>query len=441
MKKLSHSLWIITAVLLVGIAISTHAKGEKSKTIVQVNSNKKSGLYKLGEKATFTISVVDNGNLLKKGIIKVKLSADMLKEIKTQSFDLSKNNPFTISSSMTHPGFIYCRATLRKKVWGAAGAGFNPTAIKLSSSSPTDFDKFWSDGRKRLNKIPLDIKLIKLPKYCDTKQDSYKISFANIDNTRIYGFLSVPKNSKGPFPAILSIPGAGPGAFSPYLKGWASRGVLALVMNVHKYDPPGSRKEIKNLYNKLNKKKVYMRQGSQDREKIYFRRSILGIDRALNYLASRPDFDKKHLVVYGSSQGGAFTLIMAGLNPRKVTAAAANVPALCNHMAFLDKRMPGWPQYFKSIKGRKLQNSVLPYFDAANFARKITCPIIASVGFVDTTCPPSSVYAAYNLIKAPKYMFNEPTMRHSQSKRYSKFLSKWISGQLGLTKAIPPVKY
>jgi cephalosporin-C deacetylase len=440
MKKLSRSFWILTVLLFAGIAVPTQGKAKKPKTIVQVTPVEKSGLYKPGKKATFTIKVTHDGNLLKEGTVKVKLTADMRGKIKTESFDLSKKNPFTISGTMNRPGFIYCRAILKKGVWGDAGAGFNPTAIKISTKLPADFDKFWNDGRKRLSKIPLDVKLLKLPKYCNAKQDSYKISFANINNTRIYGFLSIPKNRKGPFPAIFLVPGAGPGYFNPGLRSWAAKGALALCMNVHKYDPPNSRDGIRKIYKELNTPKVYMHHGSPDREKIYFRRAILGIDRALNYLASRPDFDKKHLAVYGSSQGGAFTLIMTGLNPKKVTAAAANVPALCNHMAFLDKRQPGWPKYFYSVKGRKQQDALLPYFDAANFARKITCPTIVSVGFADTTCAPNSVYAAYNLIKAPKRMFNEPTMRHSQSRRYSKFLSKWLSGQLELTKAIPPVK-
>ena len=440
MKKMSRSFWILTVLLFAGITVPTHGEAKKPKTVVYVSPVEKSGLYKLGKKATFTIKVTQDGNLLKEGIVKVKLTADMWEKIKEESFDLSKKNPFTISSTMNRPGFIYCRATLKKGVWGDAGAGFNPTAIKLSTKLPADFDKFWSDGRKRLSKIPLDVKLLKLPKYCDSKQDSYKISFANINNTRIYGFLSIPKNRKGPFPAIFLVPSAGPGSCCPRLISWAVEGALALCMNVHKYDPPNSRDGLNKIYKELNTLKSYTCHGSPDREKLYFRRAILGIDRALNYLASRPDFDKKHLAVWGGSQGGGLTLIMTGLNPKKVTAAAAHVPGLCNHMAFLDKRQPGWPKYFYSVKERKQQDALLPYFDAANFARKITCPTIVSVGFADTTCPPNSVYAAYNLIKAPKRIFNEPTMRHGHSKRYHKFRSKWLSGQLGLTKAIPPVK-
>ncbi len=38
-----------------------------------------------------------------------------------------------------------------------------------------------------------------------------------------------------------------------------------------------------------------------------------------------------------------------------------------------------------------------------------------SVGFVDATCPPSSCYAAFNALRGPKEMLNEPLMSHAAS--------------------------
>ena len=37
-----------------------------------------------------------------------------------------------------------------------------------------------------------------------------------------------------------------------------------------------------------------------------------------------------------------------------------------------------------------------------NFARRVTVPGLYSWGFNDETCPPTSMYAAYNVITAPK---------------------------------------
>ena len=81
------------------------------------------------------------------------------------------------------------------------------------------------------------------------------------------------------------------------------------------------------------------------------------------------------------------------------------------------------------------------YFDAVNFARKIECPTIVSVGFIDRTCCPSSVYSAYNVITAPKRLFTDPLAGHTWN--VGEF---WvIPGQMapravgvGLTNPVPP---
>ena len=57
------------------------------------------------------------------------------------------------------------------------------------------------------------------------------------------------------------------------------------------------------------------------------------------------------------------------------------------------------------------------YFDGAYFARRIKCPIWFNTGFIDGTCPPTSVFAAYNSIPAEveKHMQTCPTGGHRTS--------------------------
>ena len=79
------------------------------------------------------------------------------------------------------------------------------------------------------------------------------------------------------------------------------------------------------------------------------------------------------------------------------------------------------------------------YFDAAHFARRITGPVIVSVGFIDQTCSPSSVYAAFNEIRTPKRIFNGPLNGHEMNVGdYRGFVGPWVEGQLGLTAPTDP---
>ena len=67
------------------------------------------------------------------------------------------------------------------------------------------------------------------------------------------------------------------------------------------------------------------------------------------------------------------------------------------------------------------------YFDGANFASRITCPVRVAVGFSDTTCPPCAVYAAYNEIKsADKGIVHGIGMTHSCSASFYKELGNWV---------------
>jgi len=316
-------------------------------------------------------------------------------------------------------------------------SGYEPLNIKPATSEPEDFDKFWKNAVEQISSQPLDVKMEVMEKYSNDKQNTYKISFANINSARIYGFLSIP-TGKGPFPAIVTIPGAGMGRNQPsWATNWGKIGVIGLLMNVHSYNPYVSTEILKEKYKESNKPTMYYLQGAPDRDKYFFKNSIIGINRAIDYVAALPEFNKKQFVIYGSSQGGGHSLILAGLN-KNITAAIANVPALCDNGGYLEDRVPGWPKMLVPHKNDPAWVKMSGYFDAVNFAKRITVPTVVGVGFIDSTCPPSSVYAAYNVIKAPKKIINDPTMGHSFSAKFTKFVNHWDKSQLGLAKPIPP---
>ena len=176
----------------------------------------------------------------------------------------------------------------------------------------------------------------------------------------------------------------------------------------------------------------------EDKEDYFFYRAILGIDRAITWLAAREDVDSRHLVYLGNSQGGGMGLVLTGLN-KNITAACVNIPALCDHLGFRAGRSPGWPGVLSWRARRKMSEEEiatatekLRYFDAVNFARKIDVPVLLSMGFVDTTCPPSSVYAAYNVITSPKQIITNPHSGHAVTSKARTAFEPWVRQHLGL---------
>jgi cephalosporin-C deacetylase-like acetyl esterase len=195
---------------------------------------------------------------------------------------------------------------------------------------------------------------------------------------------------------------------------WAARrGVIHLAVGIHgvpvNLDPA--------VYTALGRGALagYWSFGLDGRDTYYYRRVILGAVRAGDFLLGLPQADARGYGVYGSSQGGALAIITAALDPR-VTRLSAIHPALSDHEAFLRGRAGGWPHLFaewnRAAHAKPDKIATARYYDVANFARLVRVPGWYSWGFNDTVCPPTSTYAAYNVIAAPKTLFPVPETAH-----------------------------
>ncbi len=240
---------------------------------------------------------------------------------------------------------------------------------------------------------------------------NYKVTMDNIAASYIHGQLAKPKR-EGKFPALLIVQWAGVyGLPKSNVVNRAEQGWLAL--NIMAHDLPFDQGE--EFYKKAaaTTLKDYIFIGNDDREKSYFLRMYLSCHRAAEYLSQRSDWDGKVLVVTGTSQGGQQTIITAGLHP-KITAMLANVPAGCDTTGPDVGRAAGFPYWYGRAKGpngkRIMETS--RYFDPVNFASRIKCPAMVSLGLIDETCPPAGVLAACNQLQGPKEIIILPNSDH-----------------------------
>jgi cephalosporin-C deacetylase-like acetyl esterase len=196
---------------------------------------------------------------------------------------------------------------------------------------------------------------------------------------------------------------------------WAKQGFLALDINAHGI-PNGKPAEF---YRDLERGELsgYRQRGRESRDTVYFLGMFLRLVRAIDFLTAQPEWDGRVLVVHGSSQGGAQAIVAAALDPR-VTFFSSGVAAMCDHSGAMANRISGWPKLVPLGEDSRPDAKILEaarYYDMVNFASRITVPGIMTVGFIDTTCPPTSVYAAYNALAGPKEMFNDPPSTHRVS--------------------------
>lgn len=139
----------------------------------------------------------------------------------------------------------------------------------------------------------------------------------------------------------------------------------------------------------------------------YYRRLYVDAVRAVETAASLPGVDDSRVAVAGGSQGGALALAAAALAPDRVALCHADVPFLCDIERAMDVA-PDAP-YTELVaylavhpELEEQARHTLRHVDNALLATRIRAPTLVSVGLRDTICPPSTVYAAYNAIAAPK---------------------------------------
>jgi cephalosporin-C deacetylase-like acetyl esterase len=231
------------------------------------------------------------------------------------------------------------------------------------------------------------------------------------------------------------VPGAGvrPYAGDPDL---ASKGVIVLEIGVHGI-PVNMAKEV---YDELGVGALngYQLFNFDNRDTYYYHRIYLGCVRANDFLTSLPAWDGKNLLVMGSSQGGQLSIVTAGLDSR-VTGLSATHPAYCDVTAELHGRAGGWPHPFMPGPDGKANPNATPakietsaYYDSVNFAKRIKVPGYYNWGYNDETCPPTSTYAAYNLITAPKTLGLTLELGHSYTPEQRAAIYGWVTDFLGV---------
>ena len=388
----------------------------------------------VGESATVTMTVLNNdGEPAEKGTLCVRITNDGGEILDRQDFDLAESNPAAVNVSLSFPGHALVKATasgegIGKDVHRLFGLSFDPQRIEPGLPKPDDFDQFWAEGKAEVRQIPLDAEMTPIPELTTETREVFQVGFATLGGERVYGFLSKPVG-EGPFPALVNVPGAGPGT-GPDLP-HTDRGFAVLVMNVFPYPVPlneAERKEQHKVFNKsLGVRYCYFH--SNDRDTYYFRSIYLGIDRAIDWFAAQP-FTDHRIGFFGMSQGGGSALILSALN-RNIKAAVASEPAICDHAGGLKGRSPGWPRLVAQAKGDPEVLNASRYLDGVNFAGSIEIPIRVIVGFIDVTCSPSSVWSAYNAIpSADKEMLLEQKLGHGYGEKYQQALD-WLCETVG----------
>ncbi len=386
----------------------------KPRDTITAAADHADALYARGETVSFTIRVEHDGQPVAAGDVEWTLTKDGVPPTRGGRVSL-ESGVARITGSLDEPGFLQCRAVFQaggKKLTALAGAGISPLEIKPSQPAPDDFDAFWAGKKKQLAAVPIRARLTPVMSSRSTV-DAFEVQ-ADCVGVPISGYFARPTGARvRSLPAILTVHGAGVRSSNlAGTVGWADEHALALDLNAHGL--PNGRDAAFYAALAQGELKDYRTAGRESRETIYFLGMYLRLIRAIDFLTAQPEWDGRTVVVYGSSQGGAQALAAAGLDSR-VTFFVAGVPAMCDHTGSLVGRIAGWPKFIATNEKSpppEVVNAVR-YFDSVNFATRINVPGYFAVGFVDSTCPPTTVYAAYNAVRPARGIFHQISSAHT----------------------------
>ena len=431
--------------LAVACAVASAAWAGKSSIGFKFEADHTDCLYKLGEEAVVTVTATNGaGEAVKDWYCRVEIDnygGHNLGVIKKQEF--AQENPFTLRGTLKEAGFLRFRIQGKdpQGQWMGCqwGVGFEPEKIRPATERPADFDAFWDAAVAKFAKeVPIDAKMELDEKESQGSHDCYRLTFATLPKGRVIrGTLTIPKG-EGAWPVTMNVPGAGSGSWG-YTR---EKDRAFLQLNVVDYPcVPDKDHPADTLYAEQNARWsaktgpgtaswYFHGDLSKGREDYFYYGAILGINRAVDWVAALPRIKPRSIWYYGQSQGGAFGIYLSALN-KNIVRAGIGEPAItdiCGRLA--DKRQSGWPILPEQYETRPFyanMMTILPYFDCVHFVPRITVPTRWFVGFVDELCPPHAVWAGYNCLQTTdKKIQNWPGLGHGTPRDlYQKASSVW----------------
>jgi cephalosporin-C deacetylase len=421
--RLRRSAWFAALVsVLAALAVPTAVAARRAATSpLVVTSEEKSGLYSLGKEVVFTVTSAEDGAAADLDEVTVTITRDGWEKVTVPQ--ATKNGAsLAVRFTPEVPGWYLCEASPAgegRRAAARAGVVVSPEKIAPSMPEPKDFDVFWKARRAALAVLPLqaDLKPVDSP---DPQIECFSLEAPCPQTNPVRGYFARPTEARSHgCPALLFVRAAG--VSGDWCKASVRNAVSlakqygAIVVDINAHgmlngQPPEYYRDLEQ--NELHN---YWTQGAEDRDKLYFVGMYVRLLRSIEFIAAQEQWDGKHLVTIGESQGGGQALAAAGLDQR-VSAVVALVPAMCDFAGPLVKRLGGWPQPIgrdvESEHTRKVLDAVR-YCDNVNLAKRSRAETLIFVGLSDTTCSPPGVYATYNQLSGKKRIVAYPHKPHN----------------------------
>jgi len=287
---------------------------------------------------------------------------------------------------------------------------------------PKDFDAYWDASLAEMRALDPQVELV--PADFQTPfAECFHMYFTGVGAARVHAKLLRPKNPPAqPGPALLQFHGytGDSGDFADKL-GWVAAGFTVAALDCR--GQGGLSEDAGGVVG--NTQRGHIIRGLDDAlngrpEKLLYRQIFLDTAEMARIVMEMPGVDANRVVATGGSQGGALTVACIALVPR-IRRAAPVFPFLSDYRRVweMDQAKDAYAElkeYFRHFdplhKNEAAIFEKLGYIDIQFLAPRIRAEVLWAVGLMDTICPPSSQFAAYNRISSPKSLAIYPDFGH-----------------------------
>ncbi|WP_169081728.1 acetylxylan esterase [Paenibacillus sp. PL91] len=288
-------------------------------------------------------------------------------------------------------------------------AGRNP--------KPADFEEYWSRALDEMKSVEANVELVESD-FQVPFADCFDLYFTGVRGARIHAKYVRPKNIAQPHPAIIQFHG-----YKGHAGDWndkliyASLGFSVIAMDCR--GQGGTSEDTGGI--KGTTFNGHIIRGLNDTpDNLLFRHIFLDTAQLAGIVMELPEVDADRVGVTGASQGGGLTLACAALEPR-IKKLAPVFPFLCDYKRVweMDQAKDAYLElstFFRSFDPQhKKEEEIftrLGYIDNQFLASRIKGEVLMGVGLMDSICPPSTQFAAYNKITSNKRLEIYPDFGH-----------------------------
>ena len=403
--------WALPAALFATLlcafsSLPTVAAGEPgaaARIKLSLEADAVDGMCELGDTVLFTAELECRGKIGKSATLQwtvetVAFEAPVVEQVELE-LAAGETASFVYSLEMKTPGFVQVSCTIseedaKKGLMRSRRIGCEPTKVLSALTAESDLEEFWAGSLKELAAVAPEYELIKQEVKEGADHELYEVVMRSFGGARVRGWLQLPLTD-GPHPALLRVPG-----YTQNMRPLDSANeAVVFSFNIRGHgrstdDVPGQPVD-------------YWVRGLDDRDTYYYRGAYLDCVRAVDFLCSRGDVNTDQIAIWGASQGGGLAFATAALDER-IDLCVSDIPWLCDWKNYLElagkndeEEIMAWLRA-KPERTPESTLKTLSYFDTMNLAHRIKCPTLMGVGLQDSICPPSTSFATYNRITAPR---------------------------------------